>query len=194
MGYPEYLSFEEKLQQVLQRATNTTQIDWEDNDHLQKTPARWLQMMDFMTTQDPFEFTTFDNVNGLDEMIVQSGIPFYSLCAHHLVPFYGKAYVGYLPSSKLVGLSKLVRTVHSKARGLWTQEDLTHEIAEYLQAELNPTGVAVVLEAEHLCMSMRGVQTPGTCTTTSAMLGAFGDHTRLARVEFFNLIGKGNNR
>ena len=115
-------------------------------------------------------------------------IPFQSLCMHHVLPFHGVAHVGYLPSERILGLSKLARVVELYARSLQLQERLTTEIADCLQHELKPKGVGVVLEAEHLCMSLRGVQKPGTRTVTSALHGQVRDDPR-TRDEFLSLTG-----
>ena len=161
--------------------------DWGHDPHLKQTPTRFAKMLRELTTPEPFEFTTFPN-NGTDEMVVVKDIPFYTLCAHHVIPFFGVAHVAYIPGEEIVGLSKLARVVRHFSSALNVQEELTQTIANYLADGLRPVGVAVVMEAEHLCMTMRGVQVPGTRTTTSCMLGAFGDHTRQARSEFLSLI------
>src|SRR5690606_30966395 len=111
------------------------------------------------------------------------------LCAHHLVPFHGTAYVGYVPGERIAGLSKFARAVKYQAKGFWVQEELTTAIAEMIEEELNPLGTAVVIKAEHLCMAMRGVQQPGVITTTSAMRGVFADHSRTAKAEFMQYLG-----
>jgi GTP cyclohydrolase I len=145
-------------------------------------------MLQELTAKDDFVFTVFDNENDVDEMIIIQDIPFYTLCAHHLVPFFGKAHVAYIPSDCIAGLSKFARAIRYMARGLWVQEQLTDAIAIYLEDHLRPRGLAVVLGAEHFCMSMRGAQVPGTRTTTSAMRGVFLDSSKGARSEFLNLI------
>lgn len=122
-----------------------------------------------------------------DEMVLVKDIQFYSLCEHHLLPFFGVCHVAYVPRGKVVGLSKLPRVVDVYAHRLQLQERLTREIAEALQATLDPIGVAVVIEARHLCMEMRGVEKPGSDTVTSTMLGAFKDDPR-TRAEFLELI------
>jgi GTP cyclohydrolase I len=165
------------------------ELNPERNDHHRDTPKRWLNMMREMTTPQEFEFTTFRAES--DEMVVVKDIQFYSLCSHHLVPFFGVAHIGYVPDQLIVGLSKLPRTVVETSKGLWAQENLTRTIALNLQDKLQPLGVAVVMEARHLCMEMRGVKAPGTYTTTSSMQGVFADHTRLARSEFFSLVHGG---
>lgn len=161
------------------------------DDHTQDTPRRFAQMLIDLTTQEGFKFTTFDNTEKVDEMITVRDIPFYTLCQHHVIPFFGKAHVAYIPQGKIAGLSKFARTVKMFAKGLWVQEHLTAEIADFLESRLEPLGIAVVMEAEHLCMTMRGVQVPGAMTTTSAMRGVFLDPEKGARQEFLSLI-KGN--
>ena len=156
-------------------------------DHRANTPERFVTMLDYLTTRPKFDFTTFPN-DGVDEMVVLSPIPFYSLCAHHVIPFFGNAYIGYVPGGRLAGLSKFARAVQAMSRGLWVQEELTQEIANFLDDMLDPKGVAVVLRAEHLCMAMRGVQLPGVVTTSSSMKGVFGDHSRTAKAEFLQWI------
>lgn len=154
---------------------------------LQDTPLRYMAFLDeFINDDKDFEFTTFD-AEGQDQMIVQLDIPFYSLCEHHLAPFYGKAHVAYIPNTRIVGLSKLARTVDYYARNFQNQERITTQVAERLQNELQPVGVAVVLKATHLCMSMRGIQKPNTWTLTSKLLGAFKDDPT-CRQEFMQII------
>ena len=141
-------------------------------------------MLREMTTRDPeFKFTTFDE-DHVDEMITMGPIPFYTLCAHHVVPFLGNCWIGYVPDGRIAGLSKFPRAVKYLAKGFWVQETLTTEIADFLEAKLNPKGVAVVMEAEHMCMAMRGIQQAGIVTRTSAMRGVFADHDRTAKAEF----------
>lgn len=156
-------------------------------DHRGRTPERFVSMLLEMTTPRYFDFTTFRN-DAMDEMIVVDNIEFYTLCAHHVVPFFGVAHVAYIPEKLMVGLSKIPRAVEQKAKGLWVQEDLTKAIADFLQKQLHPRGVAVVMQAEHMCMSMRGVKARGSKTTTSAMRGVFLDPSRGARAEFLSLI------
>lgn len=162
----------------------------EQTDETERTPERFLTMLAELTTREPFTFTTFESEH--DEMITVGPVDFYSLCSHHVIPFMGKAWIGYIPQGRIAGLSKLPRTVKYLMRGLWNQEDLTNEIANMLDDNLKPKGTAVVLKAEHLCMTIRGVQSPGTITTTSVMRGAFADHTRLARTEFLEFIHNGH--
>jgi GTP cyclohydrolase I len=160
---------------------------WEDSEHLEGTPERFVKMLDELTTPEDFKFTTFASTH--DEMITVSPIPFYSLCAHHVIPFFGEAHVAYIPQGAIAGLSKIARTVKYFSRSLWVQEDLTWTIAEHLEERLSPLGVAVIMKAEHLCMTMRGVQSPGTKTTTSIMRGVFIDPKKEARHEFLRIIG-----
>lgn len=153
---------------------------------LKETPKRYLKFMREFTEPKEFNFTSFD-AEGTDEMIIQTNIPFYSLCEHHTVPFFGFANVAYIPNGKIVGLSKLSRCVDLYANRLQNQERITTQVAERLQNELNPKGVAVTLKAQHLCMAMRGVKKHDTWTMTSKMLGVFKDDEK-ARNEFLNLI------
>lgn len=162
--------------------------DWK-SPHLERTPARFAKMLKDLTTPGEFNFTTFPNAQDVDEMIVVKNIPFYTLCAHHVIPFHGICHIGYVPKDQIAGLSKLPRTVHYFCKGLNVQEDLTQLIANFLEAELTPVGVAVVMQAEHLCMTMRGVQVPGTLTLTHALKGCFRDPLEQARAEFFAAIG-----
>ena len=138
---------------------------------LQETPRRVAAAYSELLTPQPFRATTFPNADGYDELIVARAIPFHSLCMHHLLPFHGVAHVGYLPGERIIGLSKLGRVVELFARDLQIQERLTTQIADWLQRELEPKGVGVVLEAEHLCMSLRGVQKLGAKTLTSTLHG-----------------------
>ncbi|MFF2488671.1 GTP cyclohydrolase I [Microbacterium sp. NPDC058062] len=143
-----------------------------DEGDLVETPRRVADAFIEMITPEPFEMTTFPNDDAYDEPVVVRGIPFVSLCRHHLLPFRGTATVGYVPGDRLVGLSKLARVVAHHARGLQVQEALTVQIARTLETALEPRGVGVVVEAEHLCMSTRGVRTETALTTTTAFRGA----------------------
>jgi len=159
---------------------------------LARTPTRVVQAFEFLTrgyNQDPK-----DAINGAlfteedyQEMILCRDLDFYSLCEHHLLPFIGKAQVAYLPNRHIVGISKIARMVEIYARRLQVQERLTTQIAHTIMEEINPLGVAVVLEAEHLCMRMRGVEKQNSYVTTSAMLGRFRTHQE-TRQEFMNLL------
>jgi GTP cyclohydrolase I len=157
--------------------------------HFEETPARVARFFTewHANASGPPTITTFPNT-GYDEMLLQKDVAFYSMCAHHGVPFFGHAAIAYLPSAKgrIVGLSKLARVLDHFAHRFTTQEDITCEVADFLEEALKPQGVAVVLQAEHLCMSMRGVQRPGHATVTSAMRGAFRKNAA-ARAEFFAL-------
>ena len=153
-----------------------------------ETPRRVATTFAELTTPLPFTMTTFANTDGYNELVLARGIPFHSLCQHHLLPFIGFAHVGYVPADRLVGLSKVARVVDHFARRLQVQERLTTQIAARLDDELKPKGVGVVLEAEHLCMSLRGVQKPGTKTITSSLLGTI-RHDARAREEFLTLTG-----
>lgn len=153
---------------------------------LQDTPKRYVKFLQQFLNPAPFEFTTFTN-DGSDEMVIVKDIPFYSLCEHHMAPFFGFGHIAYIPNDKIVGISKLPRTLDMFSRRLQNQERITQQVAEYISNKLNPKGVAVVLSARHMCMEMRGVQKPGANTTTSAMLGVFKTQIN-ARQEFLSLI------
>ncbi len=157
-----------------------------DAESLRDTPRRVADAYSELLTPQPFQATTFPNDDGYDGLIVARAIPFHSLCMHHMLPFHGIAHIGYLPGERIVGLSKLGRVVELFARDLQIQERLTVQIAGWLQDELEPKGVGVVLEAEHLCMSLRGVQKLGAKTVTSALHGAVRDDAR-TRQEFLAL-------
>ena len=161
-----------------------------ESDHLRETPRRVAKAYAELLTPRPFNPTTFPNDEGYDELVIVGAIPFQSLCAHHLLPFQGKAHVAYLPGERLVGLSKLARVVELYSRHLQLQERLTTQVADWLEEHLRPRGVGVVLEAEHLCMSLRGVQTAGSNTVTSALRGVVKDDAR-TRQEFLSLINSG---
>jgi GTP cyclohydrolase I len=145
-------------------------------------------MYEELLTPKPFNPTTFPNEHGYDELVLSKNIPFTSLCAHHALPFSGVAHVGYIPGKQILGLSKLARVVHYFSRSLQVQERLTKQVADWLQDELEPRGVGVVLEAEHLCMTIRGVQAAGSQTVTSTMYGLLRDRVA-TRQEFLSLTG-----
>lgn len=175
------------VSELLERA----EVDLTD-PHLQDTPRRFIKAWDFWTQgykQDPadvikmFEQTTA----GFDTLVFQANIPVWSLCAHHLAPFWGVAHVGYLPNGKVVGLSKLARVVDVFARRLQTQEGLGCEVANTLETHLGCLGVGVVLQCRHACMESRGVQKAGTVTITSALRGAVKDNA-LCRSEFMSFV------
>jgi len=166
-----------------------------DREGLRKTPARVAEALSFLTRgyrADPDKvindalFT-----EEYQEMIVQKDIDFFSLCEHHLLPFFGKAHVAYIPRRKIVGVSKLARLVDVYARRLQVQERLTNQIAATIMEKLDPMGVAVVIEAEHLCMRMRGVEKQNSLIITSTLLGVFRSRQE-TRSEFMNLIRQKN--
>jgi GTP cyclohydrolase I len=163
-----------------------------DDESLSETPRRMADAYAELLTPQPFRATTFPNEDGYDQLIVARAIPFHSLCMHHLLPFHGVAHVGYLPGDRIIGLSKLGRVVELFARDLQIQERLTTQIARWLERELEPKGVGVVLEAEHLCMSLRGVQKLGAKTVTSALHGSVRDDAR-TRQEFLALTTRTPN-
>jgi GTP cyclohydrolase IA len=156
-------------------------------DGLRDTPRRVAAAFSELLTHDPVSLTTFANEAGYDELVVVKDIPFHSLCMHHLLPFHGVAHVAYLPGERIVGLSKLARVVEAFARDLQLQERLTMQVADCLQRHLQPKGVGVVLEAEHMCMSLRGIQKAGAKTTTSTLRGLLRDDAR-TRGEFLALV------
>lgn len=165
------------------------------DDHFSDSPARVARFMREWHTQVgtvPPRLTTFSNMGeaAYDGVLATGGIRFFSMCAHHGLPFFGTASIGYLPGARMVGLSKLARLVDYYARRFSVQEIITVRVAEHLQRELEAKGVGVVLRAEHLCMSMRGIQKPGHATITSTMLGAFRDEPS-ARAELIALLDGG---
>ncbi len=159
-----------------------------DSEHLAETPRRVAKSYAELLTPPAFELTTFANDEGYDELVLARSLPVNSLCEHHLLPFHGLAHVGYLPGVRILGLSKLARIVELFARDLQVQERLTKQVADWLQENLAPKGVGVVVEAEHLCMSSRGVRAAGSRTVTSALHGLLKD-SPISRQEFFALSG-----
>ena len=157
-----------------------------DSDATAATPRRMAHAYAEMLTPRPFALTTFPNDENYDELVLASGIPVHSVCEHHMLPFVGTAHVGYLPGQRILGLSKLARVVELFARRPQVQERLTTQIADWLQTHLDPRGVGVVVEAEHLCMTLRGVRSGGTSTTTSTLRGALREDAR-SRAEFLSL-------
>ena len=160
-----------------------------EGESLRETPRRVAAAYTELLTPEPFEATTFPNDEGYDELVVARDIPFHSLCEHHLLPFVGVAHVGYLPGERIVGLSKLARVVDHFARRMQVQERLTTQVASWLTETLQPKGVGVVLEAEHMCMSLRGVRKTGSKTVTSALHGTVRDDAR-TRAEFLAAVGR----
>jgi GTP cyclohydrolase I len=156
---------------------------------LADTPRRVAAAYAELLTPRPFTMTTFPNDEGYDELVLARSIPFSSLCEHHALPFVGHAHVGYLPGERILGLSKLARVVELFSRRFQVQERMTVQIATWLEDQLEPKGVGVVIEAEHLCMSLRGVHAPGSRTTTSALHGLLRTDAR-SRQEFFALTNR----
>ncbi len=157
---------------------------------LARTPQRVARSYAEMLTPEPFSLTTFDNDEGYDELVLVRDIPFSSLCEHHLLPFVGTAHVAYLPARRILGLSKLARVVELYSRRLQVQERMTQQVADWLTDELAPRGVGVVVEAEHMCMRLRGARATGTRTVTSALRGRLRDDPR-TRGEFLSLVRPG---
>lgn len=162
-----------------------------DREGLKKTPSRVAEALTFLTRGYQMDPDKVINdalfTEEYEEMIVQKDIDFFSLCEHHLLPFFGKAHVAYIPRHKIIGVSKLARLVDIYARRLQVQERLTNQIATTIMKKLNPLGAAVVIEAEHLCMRMRGVEKQNSLIITSTLLGAFRSRQE-TRSEFMNLI------
>jgi GTP cyclohydrolase I len=157
---------------------------------LAETPARMARAYADLLSPRDFRLTTFPNDEGYDELVLARGIPVRSVCEHHLLPFVGVAHVGYLPGERILGLSKLARVVELFAHAPQVQERLTKQVADWLHTSLRPRGVGVVVEAEHLCMTLRGVRAAGTSTVTSTLLGVLRDDVR-SRSEFLALAGAG---
>jgi GTP cyclohydrolase I len=162
-----------------------------EREGLAKTPERAARALQYLTRG--YQQTLDEVVNNAifesdnDEMILVKDIELYSLCEHHLLPFIGKCHVAYIPTGKVIGLSKIARIVDMYARRLQIQENLTKQIADTLMDAINPAGVGVIIEAQHLCMQMRGVEKQNSVMTTSMMLGSFRDHSR-TRAEFLRLV------
>jgi GTP cyclohydrolase IA len=159
------------------------------SESLSQTPRRVAASFTELLAAPDFDLTTFPNDEGYDEMVVARAIPFASLCEHHLLPFVGFAHVAYVPGDRILGLSKLARVVELFARRLQVQERLTTQVAGWLQEHVQPKGVGVVLEAEHMCMTIRGVRAEGAKTVTSALHGALRNDPR-TRAEFLALTGR----
>ena len=187
-----FIPSEDTTQQIAQHIQEILSLLGEDaaREGLLKTPTRVGDAMQFLT--QGYQQSAEDILRGAlfeedyRQMVVVKDIPFYSLCEHHLLPFFGKAHVAYIPNGKITGLSKIARVVDVFARRLQVQERMTTQIKDCIQQTLNPLGVMVVIEAEHLCMQMRGVQKPHAVTTTSDFTGAF--NRAETREEFMNLI------
>ena len=189
---PPFVPSDDKTQQIAQHVEELLRLIGEDSarEGLKKTPTRVGEAMQFLTqgyqqdAEDILRGALFEE--DYRQMVVVKDIPFYSLCEHHLLPFFGKAHVAYIPNGKITGLSKIARVVDVFARRLQVQERMTTQIKDCIQQTLNPLGAMVVIEAEHLCMQMRGVQKPHAVTTTSDFTGAF--NRAETREEFMNLI------
>jgi GTP cyclohydrolase I len=190
-----------KITQEEAEAAVRTLIEWAgddpDREGLLDTPGRVARSYKELFSGydvDPREYLerTFDEVGGYDELVVLRDIRVVSFCEHHMLPFLGRAHVGYLPNNRVVGISKLARVVHGFARRLQIQEKLTAEIAEAIQEILQPKGVGVVIESEHSCMTMRGVNTPGSRLTTSRLTGVVRDDPR-TRQEFLEFVRDGRH-
>ncbi len=159
-----------------------------DSESMRETPGRMARAYAELLTPRPFAMTTFPNDEGYDELVLARSVPVQSLCEHHMLPFVGVAHVGYLPGERILGLSKLARVVELFARRPQVQERLTVQVARWLHTTLAPRGVGVVVEAEHLCMTLRGVRAGESRTVTSALHGQLRDDPR-SRAEFFALAG-----
>ena len=189
---PPFIPSDNKTQQIAHHVEALLRLIGEDSarEGLKMTPTRVGEAMQFLTqgyqqdAEDILRGALFEE--DYRQMVVVKDIPFYSLCEHHLLPFFGKAHVAYIPNGKITGLSKIARVVDVFARRLQVQERMTTQIKDCIQQTLNPLGVMVVIEAEHLCMQMRGVQKPHAVTTTSDFTGAF--NRAETREEFMNLI------
>jgi GTP cyclohydrolase IA len=188
---PERIPLEEDPKLVEQMAVLLRSIGEDPTrDGLQNTPKRFLRAFSFLT--QGYNESISSIINGAlfdapyDDMVIVKNIEFYSLCEHHLVPFFGKCHVGYIPNGKVIGLSKIPRIVNAFARRLQVQERLTSQISACLMQELGALGVGVVMQGNHLCMMMRGVEKQGAETLTSSLVGDF--HNPSTRAEFFNLI------
>ncbi|MCW3463303.1 GTP cyclohydrolase I FolE [Chitinophaga nivalis] len=195
MAYNKIERFEDKITSgLVENYKECLQLLGEnpEREGLQKTPERMAKAMQFLTqgyqldAREILEGAKF--TESYSEMVIVKDIELYSMCEHHMLPFFGKAHVAYIPNGYITGLSKLARVVDVYARRLQVQERMTHQILDAIQETLQPQGVAVVIEAQHLCMMMRGVQKQNSLTTTSAFSGQFEDGR--TRSEFLKLIGK----
>ncbi len=182
----------EKIAQHVRGILTTLDLDLTDPnlvDTDQRVARLYLEMFRGLEEGSEPSVTTFPNNEGYRHMVMEKNIPFYSLCAHHLVPFYGHAHVAYIPRDRIMGLSKFARILEFYARRPQLQERLTEQVVDFLEEKLDPHGAMVVIEARHLCVEMRGVQKPGAETVTSALRGIF--HQRPVREEFLDLLRRG---
>ena len=193
MAYKKVESYDEDVtQSLIKNYRDSLGLLGEDpnREGLEKTPERMAKAMQFLTQGYALDAKAIlDSARfheDVSEMIIVKDIELYSMCEHHMLPFYGKAHVAYIPNGYITGLSKIARVVDVFSRRLQVQERLTHQILEAIKASLNPQGVAVVIEASHLCMMMRGVQKQNSVTTTSAFVGEF--EKQATRQEFINLL------
>ncbi len=159
-----------------------------ESESLRGTPGRMARAYAELFSPRPFDLTTFPNDEGYDELVLARNIPLRSVCEHHLLPFTGTVHIGYLPAERILGLSKLARVAEHFSHRPQVQERLTKQIADWLAEQLAPKGVGVVIEAEHTCMTLRGVQAVGSSTVTSTLLGTLREDPR-SRTEFFALTG-----
>ena len=161
-----------------------------DDPNLAETDLRvakmYIEMFHGLSEGAEPRVTTFPNAEGYEHMVMERDIPFYSMCAHHLVPFYGEAHIAYIPGDSILGLSKFARILEFYAKRPQLQERLTEQVADFIVEKLEPRGAMVVIEARHLCVEMRGVKKPGALTVTSALRGVF--HSRPVREEFLDLL------
>jgi len=164
-----------------------------DGPDMVETPRRMAHAYAELLAAPAFDFTTFANTEGYDELVLVENIPVRSVCEHHMLPFVGVAHIGYLPDERILGLSKFARVVDFYAHRAQTQERLTKQVAEHLQNELSPRGVGVVIEAEHTCMSVRGARAAGARTVTSALFGHLREDAS-ARAEFMSLVRSGKEK
>ena len=181
----------EEVADLFAQIMGVLDLDLED-PHFKETPQRvgrmFLEIFRGLDKKAQPSITTFPNSDNYSQMVMVKDIEFYSVCAHHMIPFFGRAHVAYIPAEKLVGLSKIPRIVEMYARRPQLQERLTEDVINFLESNLEPVGSIVVVEARHLCMEMRGVEKPGAYTTTSAIRGSFTD--KIVREEFLDLLSK----
>jgi GTP cyclohydrolase I len=174
--------------EAMMRELNLDLSDPNYEDTPRRVAKMYLEMFHGLREGAEPKITTFPNEEGYHHMVIEKEIPFYSMCAHHFVPFYGHAHIAYIPESEVVGLSKLPRILEFYAKRPQLQERLTEQVAEFLWSKLQPQGVMVVIEARHLCVEMRGIKKTGALTATSALRGCFAD--RLVREEFLALLNR----